>query len=376
MILVRRATFLVFPMALAMVGSVRPAKTGEAPTYTFVRLAQSETENVSIGYPVLNNQGQAATYLTTTRELGNGRVRTLTTIVRTDGVRRRVIARRVFPNGIGDLSINDRGDVAFPASLGNYEEILRGRGGGLTRVASTRRNPFEFFTFGLQVNTQGQVAFGADLDNGDEGLFVGKGRAITTVYRASQGLINGNPKPAINDRGQVAFAAWYGKGSEAVFRWQDGAFTQIAEYPGASGGLGVSGEVALNENGEVAFVALLDSAPDNEVLFAGDEKGLRRVADDTGPLDTFEPPAINDSGQVAFLAGLDPDGEALSESIFVATGEVLTPVIRTGDPLDGSTVVDLVFAGREAFNNGGQVAFGAYLADGRFAVYRADPKPD
>ena len=109
---------------------------------------------------------------------------------------------------------------------------------------------------------------------------------------------------------------------------------------------------------------------------------LTVVADTSGPFQSFgfffgfTPPALNNNGEVAFFADLDSGGSG----IFVGPDPVADRVIGTGDTLDGSTVTNLRFCD-EGLNNSGQLAFQATLNDPsvpegvRVAIYRATPTP-
>jgi len=78
---------------------------------------------------------------------------------------------------------------------------------------------------------------------------------------------------------------------------------------------------------------------------------------------------INNSGDVAFTGDT-----LLGEGIFVErTGAShAVPVLQTGDPLFGSTVVGLS-NGRFSLNNRGDIAFRFVLADGRSGIAVASP---
>jgi hypothetical protein len=70
---------------------------------------------------------------------------------------------------------------------------------------------------------------------------------------------------------------------------------------------------------------------------------------------------------VAFLGYPDAGGQG----IFTGPDPVADKVIRTGDPLFGSTVTAVNF--EHGLNDAGQIVFLAELADGTRGVFRADP---
>ena len=81
---------------------------------------------------------------------------------------------------------------------------------------------------------------------------------------------------------------------------------------------------------------------------------------------------MNDEGVVAFLA-FDSGGR---HGVYIGDDPTADAVIRSGDPLFGSTVVRLDLTGL-GINNNGDIAFGYRLADGRegVAVARIVPEP-
>ena len=340
------------------------ARAATTPRYQFTRLAESREEGVFVGFPVINNRGEAATWVQNEQVarfyLHNGRKRVQ-------------IAERRDLDEIGNLAISDRGHVAFPASLLNDDyAIFRIRNGETTTIASTAPGVFDSFNFGVSVNDRGTVAFAADLVDGDSGVFLGRGGEIAPVFLSSAGVLSGSPKPTINDRGQVAFQASTEE-EKGVFLWNRGRVTTIVDT--SSPGLAdVDSDIALNDRGQVAFIGLTED--ENFTIFKGRRGRLRRVVDDTETFHSFfGAPSINERGEVLFWAAFNVGGEdAPPEGIFLASGGEIIPVIRAGDPLDGSTVTDVYLARERTLNNRGQVVFGADLEDGRFAVYLGTPR--
>jgi hypothetical protein len=79
-------------------------------------------------------------------------------------------------------------------------------------------------------------------------------------------------------------------------------------------------------------------------------------------------PSIDTQGDVAFTAELDAGGRGL----FTGPDVLADRVIGSGDALGGSVVTDVSLCA-EGLNDSGQLAFTAQLADGRTAVFRAEP---
>jgi hypothetical protein len=125
----------------------------------------------------------------------------------------------------------------------------------------------------------------------------------------------------------------------------------------------------INNSNTVAFAGVVNGV--FAIYRTSDGVTIDRVSDATVNVQSGNPFAINDAGEVAYEAG-NPAGTGAG--IYIGTGAALRPVIEPGDALDGSTVVG-VRLWPEGFNNPGQVAFHARLADGREGIYRADPPP-
>lgn len=135
------------------------------------------------------------------------------------------------PDGTGSFStfhapaLNDIGQVAFLASLagdGENDGIFRGDGSTLTQIARSGQSLLDgignFSTFGLPtLNDVGQVAFSSVLNDsigGDyNGVFRGDGSTLTQIASSGEAPPGGNGSfvnfgvPALNDAGQVAFIA-------------------------------------------------------------------------------------------------------------------------------------------------------------------------
>jgi len=252
----------------------------------------------------------------------------------------------------GVVSINNSGTVAFAAAAG-AQGIYTGSGGPLTTIHSgySGGDP--------SINNAGTVAFfgpGSVLSSNG-----GVPTTIATVGGAFQGFIGG--APAINNAGTVAFLAILG-GSAGVFTGNGGPLTTISTGIG-----GINIFPSINDTGTVAFTATFLSGVSG--IFVGSGGPLTTIADTHDSFNNFDTPSINDHGNVAFLGSLTAGGEG----IFTGPDPVNNQVIATGDPLFGSTVTSFLF-GPEGYNDAGQVAFLATLADGRIVIARAAPVPE
>jgi hypothetical protein len=72
----------------------------------------------------------------------------------------------------------------------------------------------------------------------------------------------------------------------------------------------------------------------------------------------FEPSVINDSGEVAFTAHIDTSGD---EGVFVAKGGAISQLMRAGLPAPGGFTFGAGELGRLGVNDGGDVAAGCSL---------------
>jgi hypothetical protein len=287
-------------------------------------------------------------------------------------------------------SINDLGQVSFAANLapGSDQAILRGDGKKLVTIATTSKE-FNLFGFDTSVNDSGEVAFKAELDpefDFAEGLFSGSGGKITTHYLNStdasldgeQVRFDGNDsRPSINDLGDIAFDETIQPTFDpGIFVGREGVFRTIAA-PAPDGSRSFQ-EPTLNNGGTAAVETSFFDETGQFVtaIVTGNGGPLTTVADTNGPFGFFgfRPPPINDDGEVAFLAILD---DFQTTGIFVGPDAVGDRVIATGDELDGAIVSNLTFC-EEGLNGAGELAFIATLdeAEGfRTAVFRATPEP-
>jgi hypothetical protein len=206
-------------------------------------------------------------------------------IFRTDGKKTVAIARNdsLTPTGgmfesLFDPVINNRGQVAFSAEMtGGTADfaVFRGDGRELTPVfAANQAAPGggAFLDFGDPViNANGQVAAVALLNGASStGLFIGDGNdAVAIVLEGQPAPSGGNyaraaDKPLrLNDRGDVAFniALTGGTSSRGIFRGNGGYTRTIALTgtiaPGTTGTFESFGDLRLDNDGRVAFIARL-----------------------------------------------------------------------------------------------------------------------
>lgn len=335
-----------------------------AGSYTFTKIADTGGPFKSFatgGAPSINNAGIVAfrpDLKEGGRALAVGSGGSVTTLYTTGGVL----------TGLGRPSINDGGTAAFlgtDAATGSAG-IFRGNGGPITTIAGPGNLPNAFYSFAeASINTSGMVAFRAFPNFGSSSaIFKGNGGPLTKIADTS-GTFSGFTQPFINDGGTVAFLAQFPTGGSAIFTGSGGPLTTIADTSGPFSNF--RGSPSLNKGGIVAFIGALKTGP--EGIFTGSGGAITTIVTSGAVFSgTFRSPSINTAGTVAFHAFPNAGGSG----IFIGADPVADKVIRTGDPLFGSTVTELLFS-TGALNDAGQVAFHALLADGSEVIGRANP---
>src|SRR5262249_40827542 len=111
-------------------------------------------------------------------------------------------------SGFGNVAINDRGIIVFPASLRDGSSGVFTVSNALVDIVDTNRNP-EISSFGDPViNNAGAVADVAFLVAlGAPEIFTATARGITPRNNPSNPPFTNSEHPSINNSGAVAFAA-------------------------------------------------------------------------------------------------------------------------------------------------------------------------
>lgn len=272
------------------------------------------------------------------------------------------------------------------------------------------------------MNNPGQVAFRNALIPGiggttlldDEGLWVGTAGSLTLLGREgfqAPGLSAGisfsrsGPttlfsNPDVNDAGQVTFTGWF-KGigvddtnNHAIWAGLPGAL-QIAVRAGdaAAGTSSTFSRLftpSINAAGQIVFRGILTTGGNvtgnnDRGIWSGLPGAFDLVAreGDQAPaagtvFGSLSTPSTNALGHVAFegilatgsggVTGTNDSGLWIADQ----TGSEVLQIVREGQPLNGSTIVEIDFAGgsggqdgrRSGLNDEGQVAYTAHLANG------------
>jgi hypothetical protein len=356
-------------LVAAVLGVLLGPVTARAQQYTFTRIAQTDT---AFGSPAsLNDAGWVAFQTDLGPSLPGivvGKGGPLITVADTSGI------FRFF--GLPSIDGNRR--VSFFAfTKDNRGGIFAGPNGERTLLDDS--GPVSGFAGDPHSSGAGPfTVMHAFLKDGGQAIFLSKhGAPATPVVDTSSTFTDFDIDPRVNAFGQVVFQGDLAAGGSGIFvanggNKGGGAVTPIADDSGAFKSF--AGFPSINDRGDVAFGAALKTGPNpffNDGIFVVRGGQLQTLVDSNGAFQigiSFGRPTLNDNGQVAFLASLK-SGEF---GLFVGPDPVADRVIALNDALDGSTVTGLSVFG-DYFNNAGQLAFTANLADGRTVIMRADP---
>ena len=326
-----------------------PAR-GQAPSYTFTKIAETGEQFGSFSSPTINAKGQVA--FAAGKIGGGGGIYVgdggaLTTIAET-GER--------FKSLPLPPPVNGSGRVAFYGELqSGATGIFAGNGGPVATIAETG-GTYERVAGTVAIDDSGRVLFRADLKGGGNGIFAGSGGPVSAVYDSKTGPFRWLGEPSVSPKGVVAFNAepdgiCVGNPAKVVVR------------PGKDV-RGYSGTLYVNDSGTVAFSAQRDTV--SRSVMKADGKALVTVVDDYGPFQSAGPAGINAAGTVAFHGKL----KSGPRGVFTGPDPVADKVITDADRLLGAPVKDLTLGG---LNDAGQLAILATREDNHRVIVRADP---
>ena len=377
--------------------------TGLVTIASTLQTAPGLSANFSIfSNPILNESGTVAFVGTTqalTTAIYTGSAGALTTIATSLQTLPGVLG--TVPAFLSNMGLSDSGSVAFSATTtlgtttGSGEYF--GSGASLTTIATTAQTaPGTGALFGSPsapvLNNTGSAAF-VEQNGSIMGLYMAFDSTLTTVATTLQAApeIGGNFSSfatfALNDNGAVAFNGSNSSG-RGIFARVGGVLSAIAstarQAPGFAGNFTAFSDSALSNAGIVAFrgqTGVVDKPSFGQGIYTGTGGALRTIAITGqsapgvgGTFSSFGKPAVNDLGTTAFL------GSASGGSgIYLGDGQQLITVAFTGQSLAGSTVTSVVFAGGNdrggsgQFNNNGQLAYNAWLANGTTTIQLFTP---
>ncbi len=219
---------------------------------------------------------------------------------------------------LGDLVINNDGTVAFKGTRAKgrkqRRQVFLGNGGRPVPIPSSQNNQVGM----LSLNNLGQVAF----STGSK-VYVSDGETTTLLTDGDKHYFLFY-RPVINDHGMVVVQT----ASELPDGWIDKHLLAI-----------VDGEVHVLASTQGPFQDLLSSH------------------------------ALNNHGHVVFSAVTDSG----ITGIFAGPNPMTDAVVKQGDQLFGTRIVEGPVLSNRGFNDAGQIAFYARLEDGTEGIYRADP---
>lgn len=262
-------------------------------------------------------------------------------------------------------------DVNGAADTSFYGELPRGgqgtflhRDGRLHVVADTDGALASIGPLGPTMNDAGIVAFRADSINGASGVFTGDGSAVTTVADTSGPWSRFHGLPVITHDDTVVFRADRKDGVRGIYAWREGSIRTVAETGERFESLGLF--PSANDRGAVAFAATLRGGAAG--IFTDDAGRITRVSETDGAFEAYRGALITGLGDVVMIA--TPRGGRLG--LFDGPDPDTDRILALGDPLLDTTVDDFA-ANPVSVNRCRQVAIRAGLADGRQAIFRADP---
>lgn len=276
---------------------------------------------------------------------------------------------------------SEAGVTAFVARSTGGDGIYTGNGGPVTTIAK-KGDPAPVGTFSAFDDTpqvdNGVAVFVASYDGGaNEGVFTKNGGNLTTIAKkgdAPAGTVLSTFATSRIDGDVISFGA----NTNAIFKSQGGLITKIVAG-GDAAPTGVFDAIRNPHSLSGQTVAFSADFPfvTNAGIFTGSGGPLTTIAKtgDPAPDGTFgtimlAPSIVDDT--VAFRASYTG-----GQRIIVSKSGQLSEVIKTGDPLFGSTVSG-VQTGTFALDQSGSgsLAFLYTLANGRSGVALAQPVPE
>lgn len=307
-------------------------------------------------------------------------------------------------------SIDEQGMVLFRANLiGGGQGIFKADGSITTQIANTSEEKFENFRGAPAVSDNGLIVFYGSRPGGKFGY--SRATDVTGDFLYSNKDFADLGDLVINNGGTVAFKGTRAKGRKQrrqIFLGNGGRPVPIPDSQNNQVGM-----LSLNNHGQVAFSTgkkvYVSDGETTTLLTDGDKEYFlfyRPVINDHGMVvvqtaselaegridkhllaivdgnvqvlastqrsfqDLLSAHALNNHGNVVFSAVLDSGIIGL----FVGPNPLTDVVIKQGDSLFGTRIVEGPVFSNRGFNDAGQIVFYARLEDGTEGIYRADPK--
>ncbi len=256
-----------------------------------------------------------------------------------------------------------------------------------------------FLTFGAPSQNNYNANFCAFVGSsaGATGIFLATPLVkMATIYDQAPGLGGnfgpfGTPHQAVSGLG--IFTAFHGTGGsfsgEAIYVEEGGVINAIATNnnmvaPGLNSNFAGFGDPAIGGSGRVAFIATAfnnkSAVYRGRGAFTVTPVALQDAAAPGlgGPFASFQSPTINAAGAVAFV-GQTSGG---LQGIYLGDGTDLLTIAYQGQSLQGSTISMSTGpsfvggpdpGGRTGLNNQGQLAFSAFLTNGKNGAFLFTP---
>lgn len=372
-------------------------------------------------FPIINNKGEIA-FMALYNASGVPNTSGQAIFVRaTDGSWRitrtseKALNQNESIRSFGTPAFNDNGDLTFFATFAppadqsgspdpnnsepqRYGALLVKNASGLKSLVKLKEEvPLMPSQFGgisnPSTNSKGVTAFiGTYVDPDGRGLFMVEEGKLRLVARSGQRIGNGEVgtfsehyyPSQINERSEVAFMARVGDRSGIfVARPQGLDLLTMTGKPAPVKGSNFIGfgnrAPAINDKGEVAFVAFFDGPENGRGLFvkgAGPMQLIARSGDKAGDaggaFTDFLAPAINGRGDVAFIGKLG----GRMQGIFVKTAKGIEPIVLVDQKIPGAKTELDVFNNfmQPSLNDRGEVVFYGQLKSAEVAIFHRDEK--
>lgn len=301
-------------------------------------------------------------------------------------------------------ALNDAGELAFSAAVAGSKAVegifvASPRGLKAVALAGGPAPDIQSGTFANvdtpTINDRGDVAFLATVRRGRESLeaiyLYSGGRTRKVVAQGDPapagGAFAGFGPPSLNGKGLVVFGGVVEGRSVpgGLFLSKDGTIRMLVgagdETPDGGIFAKFSERVALNDAGTVAFNAMLKGAPTSSAIFVIDDRvrriaGLGDAAPGGGVFSHFGLwPSLSAAGAVVFAASVD--GGASPVGVFVAGRDTTSKVAAVGDALPGGgTLVSFGLYPFAATSSPGAIAFATTpdaVGAGAEGVFAIDP---
>ncbi len=260
--------------------------------------------------------------------------------------------------------IDEQGvSCAYGVLASGHEAVLLAKDGAVSAVADTS-GPFKNIgPLGPTMNDQGTVAFRADTKAGRSGVFTGSGDGSIVTIADTAGFAGFQGLPVVTRHGTVVFRADLSTGGQGIYRSRGQGPEAVAVTGDRFRTLGFF--PSANKEDTVVFSATL--AGGGAGIFQATDGQIRTIADTTDGFESFRGALISDSGTVFFYA--TPPGGQLG--IYAGPDPRADAVLSIGDPLFGSTVVELAL-NPVSINERGQLAIRIRLASSQQWIVRTD----